>query len=129
MAIVSLVTGVVFLIFSGKITTTITTKIQSTYITNYYEDDDFKTVYDTLQKNYQCCGITNYTDWNSNPYHNCSSAASTSALKCLVPSSCCKNTTDVSSTPFGTIFLLPDLFRAYSKMKRTQWGIHLKTPF
>lgn len=92
----SLVTGVTFLIFSGKITTTITDKIEGDYITNYFEDDTFRLVYDTLQRNYQCCGISNYKDWDSNPYFNCSSATSTSAVKCLVPSSCCKNSTEVN---------------------------------
>lgn len=93
----SLVTGVTFLIFSGKITTTITDKIESTYITNYYEDETFRLVYDTLQRNYQCCGINNYKDWDSNPYFNCSSATSTSAVKCLVPSSCCRDSTETTN--------------------------------
>lgn len=88
LTIMGLVTGVTFLIFSGKITSTITEKLQSKYITLYYEDQFYKNVFDSLQGKYSCCGITDYKDWNGNPYHNCTSS-SQSSLKCFVPSSCC----------------------------------------
>lgn len=87
--VMNLVTGVTFLIFSGKITQTITEKLQGRYITDYFEDDLVRSVYDTLQSGYKCCGIKDYNDWNSNPYFNCTSTTSSSSLKCLVPASCC----------------------------------------
>lgn len=96
--IFNLVIGVTFLIFSGKITTTITEKLQTNYITDYFEDDLLKSVYDSLQGSYECCGITDYQDWNTNPYFNCSSTASSSTLKCLVPASCCYDYTSATNT-------------------------------
>ena len=36
-------------IYLGQITTTIATKLQSKYITKYFDDDDVKTVIDVLQ--------------------------------------------------------------------------------
>ncbi|CAF0744530.1 unnamed protein product [Brachionus calyciflorus] len=87
--VLNLIVGVIFLIYSGKITTAIQTKLEKTYILNYYDDDEIKSLFDLLQGQYSCCGIQNYTDWNSNPYHNCNSTQS--ALSCLVPVSCCKD--------------------------------------
>ena len=45
----NIVVGVIFLIFSGKITTTITESLGSNYITRYSEDNSIKAIYDTLQ--------------------------------------------------------------------------------
>lgn len=91
--IMCMITGVTFLIFEGKITQTITSKLGSKYITQYSEDEVIKTVYDTIQKEYSCCGIQDYKDWNFNPYYNCT-VTSKSAYKCMVPFSCCIDQTD-----------------------------------
>ncbi len=93
--VLNLLVGVTFLVFSGKITQTITEKLGSKYIKNYFEDNNILSVYDILQSEYGCCGITDYKDWAANPYFNCTSISSDSTLKCLVPASCCRNYTKV----------------------------------
>jgi hypothetical protein len=45
----NLVVGCVFLIYSGKITTTISNKLQGTYVTKYYDDSTIRTIFDSLQ--------------------------------------------------------------------------------
>lgn len=85
--VINLVIGVVMLIYSGKITTAISNKLRGNYITQYQNDDSIKVVFDTLQSQYQCCGILDYKDWNFNSYYNCNTTAS--ALACQVPATCC----------------------------------------
>ncbi|RNA09950.1 Structural maintenance of chromosomes 3 [Brachionus plicatilis] len=87
--VLNLVIGVIFLIYSGKITSTVIDKMQTTYLLNYYDDDELKSLFDLLQGLYSCCGIQGYKDWESNPYHTCNSTKS--SLACLVPVSCCKD--------------------------------------
>jgi hypothetical protein len=94
--VTNLVCGIVFLIFSGKITTRITEKLADNYIVNYIGDNNIKSIFDTLQSEYSCCGIDSYKDWNFNPYFNCNEARS--SLACFVPSSCCLGYTSASNT-------------------------------
>lgn len=47
--LLNLTVGVIFLIYSGKITSTVTNQLQTTYITNYYESDEIKSLLDLLQ--------------------------------------------------------------------------------
>jgi len=42
---------------------------------------------------FQCCGLNNLTDWNSNDVYSC--ANSKSQLSCHVPDSCCKEQSEV----------------------------------
>jgi len=91
--IMNIVVGVIFLIFSGKITTTINESLGSNYITRYSEDNSIKAIYDTLQSQYSCCGIKDYKDWGYNPYYNCTTS-SQAATKCMVPASCCVSYTN-----------------------------------
>lgn len=95
--VLNLLIGVTFLIFSGKITQSITEKLSGKYISNYFEDENIKTVYDILQSEYSCCGITDYKDWAENPYFNCTSSTSVTAVKCLVPASCCVDYTSATN--------------------------------
>lgn len=105
--ILNMVIGVIFLIYSGKITSTVINKLQTTYLLKYYDDNELKSLFDLIQGQYSCCGIQGYkgknfriflflisiekkfSDWNSNPYHTCNSTKS--SLACLVPVSCCKD--------------------------------------
>ncbi len=48
---INLTIGVMFLIYSGKITTAISNKLRGNYITQYLNDDSIKTIFDTLQGN------------------------------------------------------------------------------
>ncbi|XP_053410325.1 CD63 antigen isoform X2 [Nycticebus coucang] len=50
---------------------------------NYLKDNHTALVVDRLQKEFECCGAANYTDWESIP----------SMAKIRVPDSCCVNVT------------------------------------
>ncbi|KAH9488569.1 Tetraspanin-14 [Bulinus truncatus] len=60
-------------------------------VTNYERDLDVDRdlVLESLQREFQCCGGSSYSDWDANRYYNCNSAAPPS--RCGVPSSCCVN--------------------------------------
>lgn len=58
--IFNLVIGVVFLIYSGKITSTVINRLQAFYLLNYYDDNEIKSLFDLLQGQYSCCGIQGY---------------------------------------------------------------------
>ena len=45
---------------------------------------------------FQCCGLTDYKDWEKNIYFNCSNA-NPSMEKCSVPWSCCKHENETVS--------------------------------
>lgn len=62
-------------------------------IANYQEDADLRNAIDTIQEQYECCGGTDYNDWDVNIYFNCSSSVYT-VSKCGVPWSCCKKQPD-----------------------------------
>lgn len=56
-------------------------------IVQYYDDPDKASIIDQLQSELiGCCGVEDPTDWEANPYFNCSSEA---AQRCSVPYSCC----------------------------------------
>ncbi|XP_045111452.1 tetraspanin-33-like isoform X1 [Portunus trituberculatus] len=70
-------------------------------IEDYRESQNTQNFVDSLQRHFECCGITTdgYQDWNANEYFNCSDH-SPSAEKCGVPASCCirrKNMTHLNS--------------------------------
>ncbi|RNA27026.1 tetraspanin-15 [Brachionus plicatilis] len=58
------------------------------FLLEYADDDDVRTLVDTIQSDLKCCGISSPNDWEINPYYNCSSI---STLACSVPASCCYN--------------------------------------
>ena len=59
--VINLVMGVIFLIYSGKITTAISNKLRGNYITQYFDDDSIKTIFDTLQSEVNILLINSFT--------------------------------------------------------------------
>lgn len=66
------------------------------FIRQYTEDDDVRSIVDTIQNDLKCCGISGPNDWDLNAYYNCSSI---STLACSVPASCCFN------SPAGSVYI------------------------
>ncbi|ELT93959.1 hypothetical protein CAPTEDRAFT_25733, partial [Capitella teleta] len=62
-------------------------------IERYRDDADLRDVIDSIQKEFQCCGVSHddqgYKDWQANAYFNCSDD-NPSIERCGVPHSCCK---------------------------------------
>ncbi|NXK56903.1 TSN10 protein, partial [Chauna torquata] len=52
----------------------------------YQEEPDLRFLVDEVQRSLQCCGLSSYRDWESNPYFNCSAPG---VQACSVPASCC----------------------------------------
>ncbi|XP_061678899.1 tetraspanin-33b [Syngnathoides biaculeatus] len=57
-------------------------------IVHYRDDLDLQNLMDYIQKEFQCCGWNNYTDWSWNSYFNCTKE-NPSSERCAVPFSCC----------------------------------------
>ncbi|XP_028813419.1 tetraspanin-33b [Denticeps clupeoides] len=57
-------------------------------IVHYRDDLDLQNLMDYIQKEFQCCGWNDYTDWSWNVYFNCSHG-NPSTERCAVPYSCC----------------------------------------
>ncbi|XP_047452218.1 tetraspanin-33b isoform X3 [Mugil cephalus] len=57
-------------------------------IVHYRDDLDLQNLMDYIQKEFQCCGWNNYTDWSWNLYFNCTHE-NPSSERCAVPYSCC----------------------------------------
>lgn len=47
--LVNVVIGTVFLIYSGKITTEVFNEIETTFVTDYSNDDDVQSIFDFIQ--------------------------------------------------------------------------------
>ncbi|XP_013397125.1 tetraspanin-33 [Lingula anatina] len=62
-------------------------------IIKYRDDLDLRDLIDNIQKQFECCGVSNsdegYKDWVANMYFNCSDT-NPSVERCGVPASCCK---------------------------------------
>jgi hypothetical protein len=65
------------------------------FLVEYSDDDDVRTLVDTIQSDLKCCGISSPNDWELNPYFKCSSI---STFSCGVPASCCYNFPNVRNT-------------------------------
>lgn len=77
----------VFLIYSYKVQILQhASYLFQNFIRQYTEDDDIKSLVDTIQSDLKCCGISGPSDWDLNAYYNCTSV---STLACSVPASCC----------------------------------------
>ncbi|XP_043944035.1 tetraspanin-33-like [Protopterus annectens] len=63
-------------------------KFMKKAIAHYRDDPDLQNLIDYIQKQFQCCGWNNYTDWSKNLYFNCT-PENPSREKCGVPYSCC----------------------------------------
>ncbi|NXA04183.1 TSN10 protein, partial [Sapayoa aenigma] len=62
----------------------------------YQEDPDLQFLVDEVQRSLQCCGLGSYSDWESNPYFNCSAPG---VQACGVPASCCQDPLENGSVP------------------------------
>ncbi|NWR82282.1 TSN10 protein, partial [Furnarius figulus] len=62
----------------------------------YQEDPDLQFLVDEVQRSLQCCGLSSYRDWESNPYFNCSAPG---VQACGVPASCCQDPLQSGSVP------------------------------
>ncbi|XP_034768087.2 tetraspanin-33 isoform X1 [Acipenser ruthenus] len=70
-------------------------------ITTYRDDLDLQNLIDFVQKKFQCCGVSQYTDWSHNVYFNCVDS-NPSLERCGVPYSCCiKNNESILNTMCG----------------------------
>ncbi|NXS08579.1 TSN10 protein, partial [Neodrepanis coruscans] len=65
-------------------------------ILRYQEDPDLQFLVDEVQRGLQCCGLASYSDWESNPYFNCSAPG---VQACGVPASCCQDPLEEGSVP------------------------------
>ncbi|XP_041368112.1 tetraspanin-33-like [Gigantopelta aegis] len=85
-------------LFRSKTKEIVTGGLNKNLISRYdKEDPDVKDFIDFIQENIECCGVTEegYLDWNTNKYYNCTEK-NRSALKCMVPHSCCINQFTIS---------------------------------
>ncbi|KAF4090591.1 hypothetical protein AMELA_G00053540 [Ameiurus melas] len=83
--ILELTGGIVALLFRNRTMDLLNKNVRKGMV-NYYDDLDFKNLMDFVQKQFKCCGGTEYSDWTVNMYHNCSSPG---PLACGVPYTCC----------------------------------------
>lgn len=82
--------GVLVFIFKGEFEKIVKEKLEDTVV-KYRDNADLRSIIDKVQRDFECCGVTNYHDWNDNIYFNCSQETTES---CGVPSSCCKKDKD-----------------------------------
>ncbi|CAB4015687.1 Tetraspanin-17 [Paramuricea clavata] len=80
-----IVLGVLVFVFKGKFEEVVKDKLQETVI-SYRDNPDLRSLIDKVQRDFECCGVNDYNDWNDNIYFNCSQATTEA---CGVPSSCC----------------------------------------
>ncbi|MEE6513696.1 hypothetical protein FKM82_021468 [Ascaphus truei] len=85
--ILQLVAAVLGFLFSGMVLEKAAI-LMSKAITQYRQDLDLQNFIDYVQKKFECCGVTAYTDWSQNIYFNCIDA-NPSLERCGVPYSCC----------------------------------------
>lgn len=80
-------------IFPYKVSGFLEGTLSDELIQNYRDDLDFQNLIDLVQKDFECCGISNegYRDWSKNPYFNCTEKRedNPSVERCGVPFSCC----------------------------------------
>jgi len=80
-------------IFPYKVSGFLEGTLSDELIQNYRDDLDFQNLIDLVQKDFECCGISNegYRDWSKNPYFNCTERRedNPSVERCGVPFSCC----------------------------------------
>ncbi|XP_013860264.1 tetraspanin-33 isoform X2 [Austrofundulus limnaeus] len=85
--LLQLAVGVLGFIFSDKARHKVT-EILNNAIVHYRDDIDLQNLIDFGQKEFECCGGTEYKDWSRNIYFNCSQS-NPSRERCSVPFSCC----------------------------------------
>jgi len=88
--------AIVAFVFPNVFLEEIKLKLSEEVIEKYRDDTNLQNLIDFLQKEFQCCGISDrgYQDWNQNMYFNCSDT-NESAEKCGVPYSCCRNSSNI----------------------------------
>lgn len=80
-----IVLGILAFVFKGELERIVKDKLEKTVV-NYRDNPDLRSILDKVQREFKCCGVNNYNDWNKNIYFNCSQETVES---CGVPSSCC----------------------------------------
>lgn len=84
--------GILVFVFPNKLTNLVKKGMSKELIEKYRDDSNLQNFIDTLQKQFECCGISDnsYKDWSWNIYFNCTDS-NPSPQRCAVPYSCCKN--------------------------------------
>lgn len=85
--------GVVGFLYKEKVESKVTSTMKNAF--NHYRDpkkEDLKNLIDAVQKDFECCGVESYNDWNNDLYFNCSASFNglQPASHCGVPFSCCR---------------------------------------
>ena len=99
MLLLEITAAILGYVYSEKVKTEMD-KAFTKMIENYLNDPDLQLVMDTVQKGLKCCGSVKYSDWEGNPYYNCSSPA---IERCGVPYSCCITDEVNSQCGFGVL--------------------------
>jgi len=80
-------------IFPQKVNVFLEGDLKTELIQNYRDDLDFQNFIDTVQQDFECCGISTdgFRDWSKNQYFNCTDKVedNPSVERCGVPFSCC----------------------------------------
>jgi hypothetical protein len=83
-------------------------------IINYEHSEQLQDLIDYIQQKLECCGATDYHDWDANTYFNCETLTSTKS-HCTVPMSCCGVRGDfycgLRSRPYGEPLLDSTVYR------------------
>lgn len=77
--------GILVFVFRGKFEEIVKDKLDD-MVEKYRDNPDLRSIIDKVQRDFECCGVTHYNDWNNNIYFNCSQST---AESCGVPASCC----------------------------------------
>ncbi|KAK8759322.1 hypothetical protein V5799_003048 [Amblyomma americanum] len=83
--------GIVVFFMPGEVRRVITQTMTLSLVMAYRETSESEQIVDALQRQLQCCGMTDlrFRDWNNNIYFSCR-ADNPSHDRCSVPHSCCK---------------------------------------
>lgn len=88
--------AIVAFIFPDRVFEQAKAVLSKEIIEKYRDDANLQNLVDFIQKEFQCCGLSDrgYKDWNQNMYFNCSDT-NLSVERCGVPVSCCRNSTNI----------------------------------
>lgn len=89
--------GILVFVFKGEFDELVRDKLRGT-VENYRDNPDLRSLIDKVQRDFECCGVNDYHDWNDNIYFNCSQST---AEACGVPSSCCRKDKENKQCGYG----------------------------
>lgn len=87
-------------------------------IKKYTQSRQIRFAVNKVQTKFNCCGLNNLTDWNSNPDYSCDGD---SVFSCHVPDSCCKEQFDGCGLRVNTDAPLNDLRRRDVYITGCRW--------